>query len=472
MYNLKAKIKYFDMPNKKSVKQLIKEASLNGKKSKTTKTPKSGKFSTKIPIESRKSSSLRSLVKVKASTVKRKDSKDTSLGRSIAIRKGLFNQLRDSLDELQASYGTLNDLFNNTVSAKDNTISSLLKDLRYTVDRLGKADFELRYDKASGSLFVDGEDAVEVDTPEVLSLLSDLTALFPDKSISLKIEGDADYTDEAALKKLTELNGSPEVVKSEVMPTHSSPEGDIDTVLTGVGDSRISDDVLDPASRFTCTYKDDAYSIWDKQLKTLVKVVGTPKEADALLEGLITGVTTSEGVPSGDKSVGEDINEDKFEENSSKVSEGVPVEGQEEEAAGDKSTEGKTTGEESIQAGRSQTDSKRVMDSKVLTWSDLAQHDANKLQALGFRGKGAEKYISRVVDGGDSPFFASIPEFWFFLDKNNKFTLESKEAQKFLDANEESFTKYCVSGLGVHGLKREDYFLTAYANKIRELLKI
>lgn len=419
------------MPNKKSVKQLIKEASLDKKPA----TPKEGKFTTKVPIEGKKSGSLRSLITIKTATVKKQDSKGSDL-----TDKDIIKKLKDSLDELQASYGNLNDLFNNTVSSADNTVSSLLKDLRYTVERLNKADFELRYDKASGSLFVDGEDAVAVDTPEVLSMLSSLVSLFPNKSISLKIDGDADYTDDAALEKLTELNGSPDVIKPEVIPVHTSPEGDIDTVLNGVGDSKVSDTALEPANRFTCTYKDDAYSIWDKQLKTLVKVVGTPKEADAMLDGLITGVTTSDNNP-----VVEDVNDPTFEENLDEV----PAE----EVA---------------------VDSKKVMDSISGTpvWSDLAKYDANKLQALGYRGKGAAKYISKVVDDLSVPFFARVPDFDFFVDKDNHFTLDSEKAQKFLDENEESFTKYCTSGLGVSGLTKEDYFLTAYASKIREAFKL
>ena len=203
-------------------------------------------------------------------------------------------RLKDSLDELQASYGDLNALFNNTVSASDNTISSLLKDLRYTVARLSKADFELRYDTASESLFIDGEDAVAVNTKEVLSMLSSLVSLFPDKSITLKIDGDSDFSGDLALDKLTELSEEPSVVPPEEISGKASPEGDIDKVLTGVGDSKIQDDSLAPEDRFTCTYKREAYSIWDKQLKTLVKVVGTPKEADALLEGLVTGAATSQ----------------------------------------------------------------------------------------------------------------------------------------------------------------------------------
>ncbi len=96
-----------------------------------------------------------------------------------------INALKDSLTELQAAYGDLNELFNNTTAANDSTVASLLQDLRYVVSRLDKADFSLKYDVASGSLFVDGEDSVAVSTPDVLAMLSSLTALFPNKSISL-----------------------------------------------------------------------------------------------------------------------------------------------------------------------------------------------------------------------------------------------------------------------------------------------
>lgn len=425
------------MSNKKSVKQLIKEASLEKKPT----TPKQGKFFTKAPIEGKKSGSLRSLITIKAASVKKKDSKGSTVVEDI-------KKLKDSLDELQASYGGLNELFNNTVAAKDNTVSSLLKDLRYTVDRLNKADFELRYDKASGSLFVDGEDAIAVDTPEVLGMLSSLVSLFPGKSISLKIDGDADYTDEAALEKLTELSEAPKVVEPDPVPERTSPEGNIETVLKGVGgDSKISDDdgALDPLDRFTCTYKGDAYSIWDKQLKTLVKVVSTPKEADALLEGLITGVTTSTEKASVEGEGADELPDPEFEENL-----------------------------DDVPAADVSGDAKKVMDSisTAPSWSDLAQYDAAKLQSLGYRGKGVNKYISKVVDDLSVPFFARVPGFEFFVDKNNCFTLDTAKAQKFLSDNEDSFTKFCVSGLGVSGLTKEDYFLTAYANRLRESFKI
>lgn len=364
-------------------------------------------------------------------------------------------RLKDSLDELQASYGDLNALFNNTVAASDNTISSLLKDLRYTVARLSKADFELRYDTASESLFIDGEDAVAVNTKEVLSMLSSLVSLFPDKSITLKIDGDSDFSGDRALDKLTELSEEPSVVPPEEVSGKTSPEGDIDKVLTGVGDSKIQDDSLAPEDRFTCTYKREAYSIWDKQLKTLVKVVGTPKEADALLEGLVTGAATSQ-----DSFKEPDFVEEPSEPTGQEVALEEPT-GQEGALEEPLSTEGVSA------------DSVKVMDSSpiITSWSDLSQYDISKLHALGYKGKQVREYIAKVTEGLIAPFFASVEGLDFLTDKDG-FSLESDKAQKFLDDNLESLTKYCGSGLGIGGLTKEDLFLTAYTSRIREAFKI
>lgn len=269
------------MSNKKSIVNIVKDAAVKP----ASRVRSATGLEKGERIKSKRSASLYSQFLEAA-----KGKKAVSLSSDkLAVQK-----LKDDLNELQASYSSLNELFNNTVSASDATISSLLKDLRYTVDRLDKADFSLKYDVASGSLFVDGEDSISVSTPEVLAMLTSLTSLFPNKSISLSIDGDADYTDGAALDKLSELNGSP-VDSGSTTVSVQPAEDDIDKVLGDLGDSnKVMDNKYTPEERFVCTYQDDAYSVWDKELGTLVKVVTTPKEADALLEGLITGVSSTD----------------------------------------------------------------------------------------------------------------------------------------------------------------------------------
>ena len=243
------------MAKSKSITQIIKEASA-GKAGKDKAHTGSQHSST--PLKREVSSPITSVLK---------GTKKAGIRQAVSSRKYTqqLSKLRDSLTELQASYGDLKELFNNTNNAKDTTISSLLQDLRYTVARLDKADFALRYDKSTDSLFVDGEDSISVSTPEMLAMLSYLTSLFPDKSIALSIDGDSDYTDEGALEKLTELSPEKPESTTSVVPEVTTPEGDdIDKVLQGVGgDSKIKDSEFEPENRFTCTYKQDTYSIWE-----------------------------------------------------------------------------------------------------------------------------------------------------------------------------------------------------------------
>jgi hypothetical protein len=408
------------MGNSKSIVQIIKEAATAGSVTKkVTPASENSFFNKSNKGFGHKSTKLRSAL----------NEGDSNKYKQRLTQKQLASQilkLKDSLSELQASYGDLNELFNNTVSAQDSTVASLLQDLKYTVSRLDKADFSLRYDIASQSLFVDGEDSVAVPTADVLSMLTYLTSLFPKKSISLSIDGDEDYTDGAAVEKLTELSGEPAgAVSAE--PVEPAAGDNIDDVLAGVGDSKIKDSEFEPENRFTCTYKEDTYSIWDKQLGVLVKVVTTPKEADAMLQGLVAGVTASS----------EPVAEE-------------PVEGEE------------FTEDETV------LDSKRLQDATLgleSSWEDCANFDLDKIHELGWDAAKIEKYCLAVAGGSIIPFFAQLPAFESLVH-DGRFDLESAEGSAFAEAQFESTKAANASVDGSDSLDALDSFMTAYTNFI------
>lgn len=348
-----------------------------------------------------------------------------------------INALRDSLTELQAAYGDLNELFNNTTAANDSTVASLLQDLRYVVSRLDKADFSLKYDVASGSLFVDGEDSVAVSTPDVLAMLSSLTALFPNKSISLSIDGDADYTDSAALNKLTELNGSPDPSTAAVPPVSPQEGSDIDTVLGGVGDSKISDGELTPENRFTCTYKGDTYSIWDKQLGILVKVVTTPKEADAMLDGLVAGASAPE---TNNNEPAEDVIE-----------------------------------EEPLIEGEEVLDSKRVQDCTLgmdSAWDECANFDVDYIKSLGWSQGKVKAFIKGLSEGKFTPFFSQLPAFSDLNHEDNIFDLSEGAGFDYVSKNLLSTQEANKLIEGAEQLDAMSSFMTAYSNLLLSALHL
>ena len=485
--------------NKKTIKQII-EAASGGKQKKVSMASESSFFNKTRASKGSKSTKLRDIFteaakgkKHQVFSTEKHDKNKQKLRDAKLIKK-----LTDSLTELQASYGDLNELFNNTVAAQDSTVASLLQDLRYTVSRLDKADFSLRFDVASGSLFVDGEDSIAVSTPDVLAMLASLTSLFPNKSISLSIDGDADYTDGAALDKLTELNGSPAPSVAAV-PSVKAPEGsDIDDVLRGVGDSklrdsrkacisyawgaasddevrsilkslrpdwkedmilrylntpfdslpvslrsdmedkgfksslsdgRIVDSELEPENRFTCTYKADTYSIWDKQLGILVKVVTTPKEADAMLDGLVAGASS----------------------------------------ASEDSVEGGTFDEEPLDEGEEVLDSARVSDCALgldSAWGDCADFDVSYIKSLGWSDGKVSSFLKGVSEGSFVPFFSQLPAFASMSEGDNIFDLSSGAGLDFVTNNFASTQDANKMIAEAQSLDAMSSFMTAYSNLI------